>query len=93
MNLENYTDGFFEVNHINGFLPLKSPLAKLPSRYIEIQALIDEMPIKKADETDGLLSKRVAREKRVKELTKWKDKVEQEEDEFIVQALVRDWRF
>ena len=50
LNLENYTDGFFEVNHINGFLPLKSPLAKLPSRYSEVQALIYEMPIKKADE-------------------------------------------
>ena len=41
MNLENYTDGFFEVNHINGFLPLKSPLATLPIKYNEIQALID----------------------------------------------------
>jgi len=39
LNLENYTDGFFEVNHINGFLPLKSPLATLPSKYNEVQAL------------------------------------------------------
>tara|TARA_B110000014_G_scaffold103_1_gene75 strand:- start:543 stop:1928 length:1386 start_codon:yes stop_codon:yes gene_type:complete len=93
LNLENYTDGFFEVNHINGFLPLKSPLAKLPSRYSEIQALIDEMPIKKADATDGLLSKRGAIEKRVKELSNLKDLVEQEEDVFIIQALFRAYSF
>ena len=93
LNLENYTDGFFEVNHINGFLPLKSPLAKLPSRYSEVQALIDEMPIKKADGTDGLLSKRGAIEKRVKALSNFKDHVKQEEDVFITQALFRAYSF
>ena len=49
LRLENYTDDFFEVNSINGFLPKKSPLLKLPERYQELQKLIDEMPIKKED--------------------------------------------
>ena len=93
MNLENYTDGFFEVNDINGFLPLKSPLATLPSKYNEVQALIDEMPIKKADGTDGLLSRRGAIEKRVKKLSNLKDLVKKEEDIFINQALFRAYSF
>ena len=56
LRLENYTDNFFEVNSINGFLPKKSPLLKLPERYNELQKLMYEMPIKKADGTEGLLS-------------------------------------
>ena len=58
LKLENYTDDFFEVNSINGFLPKKSPLLKLPERYKELQKLIDEMPIKKEDGGYGLLSKK-----------------------------------
>ena len=54
LNLENYSDNFFEVNHKNGFLPKDSPLAVLPKKYTELQVLIDEMPIKKDDGTDGL---------------------------------------
>ena len=56
MNLDRYSDNFFEVNHLNGFLPKKSPLAVLPDRYSELQVLIDEMPIKKANGQGGLLS-------------------------------------
>ena len=64
MNLNNYTDNFFEVNHINGFLPKQSPLKTLPDKYGELQALIDDMPIKKANGDDGLLAKKGAREER-----------------------------
>ena len=60
LRLENYTDNFFEVNSIHGFLPRKNPLLKLPERYQELQKLIDEMPIKKEDGSDGLLSKKGA---------------------------------
>ena len=58
MRLDNYTDDFFEVNNKNGFLPKKNPLSKLPERYNELQRLIDEMPIKKEDGSNGLLSKK-----------------------------------
>ena len=93
LNLKNYSDNFFEVNEINGFLPKKSPLATLPEKYSELQVLIDEMPIKKADGTEGLLSRRGAIEERVKSLSNLKNLVENEDDIFIIQALFRTYAF
>ena len=93
MNLENYSDNFFEVNHINGFLPKKSPLAVLPEKYNELQVLIDEMPIKKADGTEGLLSRRGDIEKAVSNLSNLKHLVVEEEDVFLIQALFRAYSF
>ena len=95
MNLDRYSDNFFEVNHLNGFLPKKSPLAVLPERYSELQVLIDEMPIKKANGQGGLLSTEGAIEDAVKNLTaeyiaKWiNSDVEKDQDlrEAIYQAI------
>ena len=93
MKLENYTDNFFEVNSVNGFLPKKSPLSRLPERYDELQKLIDEMPIKKEDGSDGLLSRKGAIEEGVHSLSNLKDLVTEEDDVFIVQALFRAYAF
>ena len=93
MNLDRYSDNFFEVNHLNGFLPKKSPLAVLPERYSELQVLIDEMPIKKANGQGGLLSKEGAIEDAVKKLKNYKDLVKNEDDIFINQALFRAYAF
>ncbi len=93
MKLENYTDNFFEVNSVNGFLPKKSPLSKLPERYNELQKLIDEMPIKKEDGSTGLLSRKGAIEECVKNLSNLKDLVGKEKDVFIIQALFRAYAF
>ena len=93
MNLDRYSDNFFEVNHLNGFLPKKSPLTVLPDRYIELQVLIDEMPIKKANGQDGLLSIEGAIEDAVKKLKNYKDLVKNEDDIFINQALFRAYAF
>ena len=93
MNLDRYSDNFFEVNHLNGFLPKKSPLAVLPERYSELQVLIDEMPIKKANGQGGLLSTEGAIEDAVKKLKNYKDLVKNEDDVFINQALFRAYAF
>ncbi len=93
MNLDRYSDNFFEVNHLNGFLPKKSPLAVLPERYNELQVLIDEMPIKKANGQDGLLAIEGAIEDAVKKLKNYKDVVKNEDDIFINQALFRAYAF
>ena len=93
MNLDRYSDSFFEVNHLNGFLPKKSPLAVLPERYSELQVLIDEMPIKKANGQDGLLAIEGAIEDAVKKLKNYKDVVKNEDDIFINQALFRAYAF
>jgi len=93
LNLDRYSDNFFEVNHLNGFLPKKSPLAVLPERYSELQVLIDEMPIKKANGQGGLLSIEGAIENAVKKLKNYKDLVKNEDDIFINQALFRAYAF
>ena len=93
MNLENYSDNFFEVNHKNGFLPKNSPLAVLPKKYTELQVLIDEMPIKKDDGTDGLLSRRVGIEEAIGNLSNLKHLVIEEKDVFLIQALFRAYSF
>ena len=93
MNLDRYSDNFFEVNHLNGFLPKKSPLAVLPERYSELQLLIDEMPIKKANGQGGLLATEGAIEDAVKKLKNYKDLVKNEDDIFINQALFRAYAF
>jgi len=93
LNLDRYSDNFFEVNHLNGFLPKKSPLAVLPERYSELQVLIDEMPIKKANGQGGLLSTEGAIEDAVKKLKNYKDLVKNEDDIFINQALFRAYAF
>jgi len=93
LNLDRYSDNFFEVNHLNGFLPKKSPLAVLPERYSELQVLIDEMPIKKGNGQDGLLAIEGAIEDAVKKLKNYKDLVKNEDDIFINQALFRAYAF
>jgi indoleamine 2,3-dioxygenase len=93
LNLNRYSDNFFEVNHLNGFLPKKSPLAVLPERYSELQILIDEMPIKKANGKGGLLAIEGAIEDAVKKLKNYKDLVKNEDDIFINQALFRAYSF
>ena len=93
MNLDRYSDNFFEVNHLNGFLPKKSPIAVLPERYSELQVLIDEMPIKKANGQDGLLAIEGAIEDAVKRLKNYKDLVKNEDDVFLNQALFRAYAF
>jgi len=93
LNLDRYSDNFFEVNHLNGFLPKKSPLAVLPERYSELQVLIDEMPIKKANGQGGLLAIEGAIEDAVKKLKNYKDVLKNEDDIFINQALFRAYAF
>jgi len=93
LNLDRYSDNFFEVNHLNGFLPKKSPLAVLPERYNELQVLIDEMTIKKTNGQDGLLAIEGAIEDAVKKLKNYKDLVKNEDDIFINQALFRAYAF
>ena len=93
MNLDRYSDNFFKVNHINGFLPKKSPIAVLPKRYSDLQILIDDMPIKKANGENGFLAEEGAIEDAVKNLKNYKELVKDEDDVFINQALFRAYAF
>jgi len=39
-----YTDKFFSIYEINGFLPIKAPLAKFPKSYSDVQSIISDLP-------------------------------------------------
>ena len=91
--MKKYTDGFFEINSKNGFLPIREPLKKLPDRYSILQNLIDELPILKDNKTPGLLSKEGGIEKSIKKLPNYIENVKKESDPFICQALFRSYAF
>lgn len=42
---DRYDDGVFRVGRKHGFLPQRSPLARLPAPFEPIQNLLDEMPV------------------------------------------------
>ena len=91
--MKKYSDGFFEINAKNGFLPKKQPLKKLPNRYYFLQNLIDNLPILKDDKTPGLLSKKGSLEVNIEKLPNYLGDVEKESDPFICQALFRSYAF
>lgn len=88
-----FTDGFFSVDPDHGFLPIKEPLSTLPLKYARLQGLLDEMPIKKADESSGLLAVEFAFEQAVLKLPNYLNEVKQENDPFILAALFRSYSF
>lgn len=51
------SDGMFRVSRERGFLPCRNPMARLPDEYGELERLLQEMPIKRADGSPGLLDK------------------------------------
>ena len=51
-----YTDGFFNVGPVNGFLPLNNPLITLPEKYSNLQYILDNMPVELDNGSDGFLA-------------------------------------
>ena len=91
--MTKFTDGFFSIDAVNGFLPLKEPLLTLPYDYNHLQKLIDEMPIKKSNGQPGLLSAENQFEKIASLLPNYKNKVQSENDVFLLAALFRAYSF
>lgn len=80
-----YSDGFFSIDSVNGFLPINSPLKTLPIRYDNVQNIINNLPV--------LIKNGELLEKMVIELPNNINLVEQETDIFIIQALYRAYTF
>ena len=93
MQLSNYTDGFFEINSKNGFLPLKEPLKKLPIKYADIQDIIDDLPRLKSDGSSGILENEGQIEERIASLKNFSEDVKKENNPFVIQALFRAYAF
>lgn len=93
MNFSRYDDGFFSVSGKNGFLPQREPMTLLPSKYVDLQNIIDDMPIVKDDGVAGLLAKEGAFEKAIDNLPNLLDYVKEESDPYLLQALFRAYAF
>ncbi|MGB1536041.1 MAG: hypothetical protein ACPG84_08435, partial [Flavobacteriaceae bacterium] len=91
--MKKFTDGFFSIDSVNGFLPLKEPLLTLPHKYNHLQKLIDEMPVKKPNGKPGLLSAENQFEKIALLLPNYINKVQSENDVFLLAALFRAYSF
>ena len=87
-----YTEGFFSIPS-HGFLPIHEPLDKLPARYSGIQSIIDNMPVKKHDGSEGYLSIPDGIVEPVTVLEDYYELVKVEEDVFIIAALYRALTF
>ena len=93
MEHSRYSDGFFAIDGINGFLPYRPPLKRLPKRYADLQHILDIMPIVKEDGLPGLLAVDGAIKNTVEGLFDFSDQVRLETDPFIIQALFRGYAF
>ncbi|MDG2396565.1 MAG: hypothetical protein P8M03_02805 [Flavobacteriaceae bacterium] len=91
--MKKFTDGFFDINAKNGFLPKKDPIVFLPNRYQFLQELIDDLPMLKSNKTGGILSIDGEIEKRTSDLPDYTKKVLKETNPFILQALFRSYAF
>jgi indoleamine 2,3-dioxygenase len=81
----SYTDGFFNVSSINGFLPTRNPLKELPEYYSEMQYVINNLNI------IILQPNRIIKE--VFLIPDYSLFVENEKDIFVIQSLYRAYTF
>lgn len=87
---KEYTDGFFNVSGKHGFLPIKEPLSVLPSKYNELQLVIDKLHVKQDGGILGIPNEIVTA---VSLVPNYKELVQEESDTHVLQALYRAYTF
>lgn len=90
---QNYTDGFFNVGPVNGFLPQHLPLKTLPDTYAVLQDILDKMPVQLNATDFGYLHFPNKIEEAVSVLPNYVDAVNAETDVRVLQALFRGYSF
>lgn len=90
---QQYTDGFFNVGPVHGFLPQHLPLKKLPPVYAVLQDILDKMPVQLSDTEYGYLHYPNKIEEAVAVLPNYVDEVNRENDVCVLQALFRGYSF
>ena len=90
---QQYTDGFFNVGPVHGFLPQQLPLKKLPPAYAVLQDILDKMPVQLSDTEYGYLHYPNKIEEAVAVLPNYVDEVNRENDVCVLQALFRGYSF
>jgi indoleamine 2,3-dioxygenase len=90
---QQYTDGFFNVGPVNGFLPQHLPLKTLPDTYAVLQDILDKMPVQLSATENGYLHYPNKIEEAVSVLPNYVDAANAETDVRILQALFRGYSF
>ena len=85
--IPEFTDGFFKINSQYGFLPIHDPLERLSSIYDSIQNLLDTLP----DRIRHLQQEQL--EQGIENLGNFLEKIQQENDIFLIAALYRSYCF
>jgi indoleamine 2,3-dioxygenase len=91
--LHNYTDGFFNVGPVNGFLPQHLPLKVLPPTYAVLQDILDKMPVQLGENEFGYLQYPNIIVEAVDQLPNYVAAVQAESDVRVLQALFRGYSF
>lgn len=90
---QQYTDGFFNVGPVHGFLPQHLPLKTLPETYAVLQDILDKMPVQLSETEYGYLHYPDKIEDAVGLLPNYVDAVRAENDVRVLQALFRGYSF
>ena len=80
-----YTDGFFNVSGKHGFLPIKEPLSVLPSKYNELQSVIDKLHVKQDGGILGIPNEIV---NAVSLVPNYKELVQEESDTYVLHKIL-----
>lgn len=91
--LQYYTDGFFNVGPVNGFLPQHLPLKVLPPTYAVLQDILDKMPVRLGEDAFGYLHYPNKIVEAVDQLPNYVAAVQGESDVLVLQALFRGYSF
>ncbi len=91
--LQHYTDGFFNVGPVNGFLPQHLPLKVLPTTYTVLQDILDKMPVQLGENEFGYLHYPNKIVEAVEQLPNYVAAVQAEADVRVLQALFRGYSF
>lgn len=83
----------FTVGTANGFLPYRPPLEELPPEFSKLEELLQRMPIKTRDGSEGLLKLGTFGDAVTNELPDYTSIVEKVEDSQLLTALFRDYTF
>lgn len=83
----------FTVGSNNGFLPRQVPLDVLPKPFEKLESLLQRMPIKTREGTEGLLIKGTFGESLLRELPDHTKDIENITDSRLLAALFRDYTF
>jgi len=83
--IPEFTDGYFKIDSIRGFLPIQEPLKELPHNYQPLQNILDQIP--------NYIQSCIDMEPAVKQLPNYMESIKQESDLFLIAALYRGYCF